>query len=239
MKMNIISIEDSPQDALLLKDTLNSWAAAKDVELSYSFYSSGEEYFSMKNPEYPDIFFLDIQLAKADGLEVARHLRAEGYTGHIIFLTSYKEYVYHGYDVRALNYFIKPVTTEKLTPVMNEVRKQMAGDAFFFREGNRMFQIPFRNILAFHSRLHYVDILTLPPSPEIYCISSPLNALLKYLPEDFIQCHRSYIVNRSRISRLAGNQLTLMDGTVITIGRKYLEAVRRSFCEYTAIFVTR
>lgn len=54
-------------------------------------------------------FFLDIQMGQMNGIEVAKRLRESGYQGIIVFLTAFREYVFRGYEVRALNYLLKPV----------------------------------------------------------------------------------------------------------------------------------
>ncbi|MCD8076754.1 MAG: response regulator [Lachnospiraceae bacterium] len=72
-----------------------------------------------------DIYFLDIQLGDMLGLDIAKDLRSHGYQGVIIFLTVFREYVFHGYEVHAMNYLLKPVKEESLYLCLDEVARNL------------------------------------------------------------------------------------------------------------------
>ena len=66
-----------------------------------------------------------------------------------------------------------------------------------------------------------------------YCISgsitlerNTLSATLDKLPEQFVQCHKSFIVNTDKIKKLA-TQEVLVDQYQIPVGRKYRENLRK------------
>lgn len=56
-----------------------------------------------------DIFFLDIQMNKLTGMDLARWIRKENDTSEIIFVTSLVNYIQEGYTVRAYRYLLKPI----------------------------------------------------------------------------------------------------------------------------------
>nr|SUY21480.1 two-component response regulator [Clostridioides difficile] len=62
---------------------------------------------------YIDIIFLDIELGKSNGVDIAKTIRKHSKDTIIIFVTGFSDYVFHGYDVGALNYILKPYKTEK------------------------------------------------------------------------------------------------------------------------------
>ncbi len=112
MKMKITILEDSVIESERLKNGIRKYGQQYDWDIEIDEYESGEEYFS-KNSEGTTIqasaFFLDIQMGQMNGIEVAKRLRESGYQGIIVFLTAFREYVFRGYEVRALNYLLKPV----------------------------------------------------------------------------------------------------------------------------------
>lgn len=59
------------------------------------------------------ILFLDIELGKSNGVDIAKTIRKHSKDTIIIFVTGFSDYVFHGYDVGALNYILKPYKTEK------------------------------------------------------------------------------------------------------------------------------
>lgn len=66
-----------------------------------------------------------------------------------------------------------------------------------------------------------------------YVFRQSIDYLRQKLPLDlFAQCHRSFVVNLMYVRHLTGNQLTMSDGTVIQIGRKYQSDFMLKFREY-------
>lgn len=235
MNISIVIIEDYEQEAQHLITELSTWSEKKQVNTSISTYTSGEEYFSKTCVHTAAIYFLDIQLSGMNGVNIAKRLRNEGFHGEIIFLTSFKEYILDGYQVHALNYLLKPIKQATLFPCMDEVLTKFIGNNYIFRGKNEIIQIPYHKIMACSSSLHYVDILT---ESGTFTQHTTLSHVLSHLPKEFIQTHRSYIVNMTHIYKIIGNTIILSNGLKVQIGRKYLNDVRTAFLEYSARFDT-
>ena len=233
MKIEIGIIEDQKTELILLTEVLKKWSEDSGHLLETNSFSSGEEYFSLKKKPVVQLFFLDIQLGGMDGVAIAQRLRNENFNGHIIFLTAFREYVFRGYQVRAFNYLLKPIHLKELSSCMNEVVKDLSGNAYIFRSKTQITQIPYIDIITFTSSMHYVDILTATTS---YCQYTTLNNVLGYLPSNFIRCHRCAIVNMAHIYTMSGNQITLSNKLHITIGRSYIPTVQEAFCAYSDRF---
>lgn len=61
-----------------------------------------------------DIVFLDIQIPKINGLELAEILLEQKPYLHIVFITTYDEYAIKAFKLNALDYVLKPVELERL-----------------------------------------------------------------------------------------------------------------------------
>ena len=85
-------------------------------------YSSGEQLLLAENP--PDILFLDIQMPKKNGMEIARELRKKSEKMILIFVTAIQEYVFEAFDVGAFHYLVKPFSEEKFREVIKRAIKQ-------------------------------------------------------------------------------------------------------------------
>lgn len=70
----------------------------------------------------PDLAFLDIQMPGRTGLEVAQAI--EGHT-HVVFVTAYDEYAVQAFDDGAIDYLLKPVTTERLLKCVARLRERI------------------------------------------------------------------------------------------------------------------
>lgn len=237
MKINITILEDSATDAETLKNHIKEYEHLHNCDITIDEYRSGEDFF-MQNPDLQAIdtsaFFLDIQMGKITGLDVAKKLRLEGYKGIIIFLTAFKEYVFHGYNVRALNYLIKPVAVKSVFLCLDEIEKKQRSNAYIYSSKKEIVQIPYSEIISFSSRLHYVDILT--TSGKCYEQISSLANVLKNLPNEFVQTHRSYIVNMAHIYKITGGNIVLSNHMTTQISRSYYKDVIQAFTKYTSRF---
>jgi DNA-binding LytR/AlgR family response regulator len=239
MNITISILEDQPTEAEHLKSILNKWSLQTNCELTISEYFSGEDFFEendITSYQTFSVFFLDIQLKKMNGLDVAKKLRKEGYQGAIIFLTAFREYVFCGYEVHAMNYLLKPVKEEPLFLCLDEIAKNLSSSSYLYRYKQDIISIPYKDILSFSSSLHYIDILTVS---EHFCQYATLNNVLEYLPQEFIRIHKSCIVNMAHIYKISGSTIVLSNHMTAQIGRSYTKSVIASFTAYSTRFDCR
>lgn len=154
----------------------------------------------------------------------------------IVFLTAFREYVFRGYEVRALNYLLKPVKENTLFLCLDEIAKELSNNTYIYRNKQEIVSIPYADILTFSSRLHYVDILTV--DGKCYEQMSTLNKIIVHLPSEFIRTHRSYIVNMAHIYRITSGTIELSNHLTTQIARSYSKDVISAFAKYTTRFDT-
>ena len=106
------------------------------------------------------------------------------------------EIVFQGYEVRAFHYLLKPVSFEPLMRCMDALTKDHSNQCYIFNDYKTTLQIPYNEIICFTSLKHSLDILT---TKDIFKQRSTLNTIAGYLPDCFIRCHRSNIVNMKHI----------------------------------------
>lgn len=68
----------------------------------------------------PDLAFLDIEMPELNGLEVAEAWEGKGPT--VVFVTAYSEHALKAFELSALDYLVKPVSTERLAETVERVR---------------------------------------------------------------------------------------------------------------------
>ena len=73
----------------------------------------------------PDLIFLDVQMPRLDGFEVLRATmgRLPGPVPHVVFVTAYDEFAVKAFEVRALDYLLKPVDEDRLCEALRRVRE--------------------------------------------------------------------------------------------------------------------
>lgn len=222
MKINVGIVEDEKIYKEQLIQILDQWGLETCCEMIYSTATSGEAFLS-KLPKEMDILFLDIQLTKMNGVELAHELRKKQIHCEIVFLTAYREYVFQGYQVRALNYLLKPISYLEIKKCMNFIYERLKVEHYVFRKQQNIYKIPYSDILYFSSSKHYVDIKTMQTT---YRQLEPLKNILTHLPLEFMQCHRTTIVNIHHIQCINGNNITMSDNVILPVSKTYLPSIR-------------
>lgn len=223
--MDIAIIEDEASCCKHLKSILENWSIKHSIMIAVSCYETGKALLSDSFQKYK-LIFLDIDMPKISGMETAKKLRQNAYNGYIIFVTAHNEYVYEGYHVRALDYILKPITQKTLENCLNPVLHELESSAYILRTATSIEKIPYSSILAFATQGHYIEIIT---KQTTYRQKIPLKVLKQLLPEDFVQCHRTLIVNINHVVKLNGKNLHLTNHTVYPISKQYMESIQNAF----------
>lgn len=226
--IQVAVVENEAECARQTEEMIHRWKREQDVycELKVDFFSNGEDFIKSKTDEY-HIAFLDIQLdGKLNGIETAQLLRQSGCDVPLVFLTSYSQYVFTGYEVRALNYIVKPVEFERVAWCMNRIFELEFQGYYIFKEKDNLHKLSYNKILYFQSSLHYIDIFT---KKNAFRQKMSFKKLQMFLPPQFVQCHRTVIVNILKIDYINGREIMMVDGTYLPISSTYLELVRNMY----------
>lgn len=70
----------------------------------------------------PDMAFLDIQMPGLTGLQVAKQVFR---TCKIVFITAYDHYAVQAFDSEAVDYILKPVSSDRFKITMDRLKKQL------------------------------------------------------------------------------------------------------------------
>ena len=187
-----------------------------------------------------DLMFLDIQMPELTGVEFLKTLSQKPL---VIFTTAYKEYAIEGYQLDVVDYLLKPFRFERFLQAVNkaggllkakdsetsppepppsEGKPQHPKDYILVKSDFKVFRIFHRDILYVESMKEYVAYHT--NAGRTLSLGS-LKNLERELPADqFMRVHKSYIVNKGRVSTLEGNRLHVGE-VKIPIGSSYREKV--------------
>lgn len=180
-----------------------------------------------------DMVCLDITM---DGsIEMAERVRSDFSSSYITLIadTNISPIKYIRPSIRAESLMVKPLSDAQIETVLEEAvisymkRLELPDDRRVFVTENKGSKnlISYDRILFFESREKKVFLST---EKEEYGFYDTLDELEIKLDDIFIRCHRSYIVNRERISRveLSAGRIILDDGTEIPMSRSYKKAVK-------------
>lgn len=223
--MNFAIVEDNVSNCQELKQCLKKWEQEHSVDLHIFCYKTGYELLS-DNFQQMNLIFLDINLPDITGIEIAHRLRQDEYPGHIIFLTAFSEFVFEGYHVRALDYLLKPITMAELNRCLSHLDFEISPLCYTLQDGLNLIRIPFSTIIVFATQGHYMDIIT---TEDTYHQRISLKTIKSDLPPDFVQCHRTLIVNINHVTKLDSHSICLINGNVYPVSRPYLKQIQNAF----------
>ncbi len=175
-----------------------------------------------------DLIFLDIQMPELSGIEFLRSL---GTKPMVIFTTAYSEYALEGYQLDVIDYLLKPFGFERFVQAVNKATelkmlKSKAGeradpkekDYLLVKADHKIHKLKFDDILYIQGMREYVAYYT--PSGKILSLVA-LKKLEELLPANkFLRIHKSYIVNKEKVTTLEGNMVHLAD-VKLPIGNLY------------------
>lgn len=181
-----------------LENQIHSFFHSTDTAYSISKFLDGETLLNslIDRKNHFDIIFLDIQMCNINGMDVAKTIRNAGRENvFIIFVTALKEYVFDAFDVRAANYLVKPVETQRLHTSLKRILSDIIPSEskyLILHKGGEMKKIPFCNIMYCEAVNHRVFIYEEKNTHEY---GGKIGDLEKELNDHFFRCHRSFIVN--------------------------------------------
>ena len=232
--MRVAICEDSKLQYEVLKKQVLKWADEREETIDIEGFESGEE-FLFKWPEDCDfdLVLLDINMKGMSGVQLAKEIRKQDKDILIIFITAEVEHALEGYNVSALNYLLKPVKEEalfKCLDISSEKIKENSSNAKYlvFSKGREQIKVNINKIIFISAFDHYVDIHY---DNEIITIKSKIGDMEKVLEfrEEFVRCHRSYIVNINNIVTLTKKSAILKNKIELPVSKSKFEAVSEKF----------
>lgn len=204
---------------------------ALEVEHCVSDFPSAEALeAALHSGERFDLLCLDILMEGESGMEFAQKLRTTDEHTSILFLTGSSEFLKDGYEVRPIQYLLKPVRREELArAIETDLRLNHRAQTVTLRVGTRTAVLPLDEIRYVESRDHG-SVFHLRSNERFLPLS--LSETEASLPrERFCRCHNSFLVNMGHIREVSGRTLHLTDGE-LPIGRKYAAAFQERFVRY-------
>ncbi len=74
----------------------------------------------------PDVVFLDIKMPGLDGFDVAKEVIIFQKPPFIVFATAYDEYAVKAFDIKAIDYILKPFSKERLSKTVQRLKEAKA-----------------------------------------------------------------------------------------------------------------
>ena len=221
-KYTCLIIDDEPLAIKVIQEHLENFS--NHIECIGS-YTKPIEAMPLLNKGAIDLLFLDINMPSVSGIEFLKAIPNKPY---VIFTTAYREYAVDAFDLNALDYLVKPISTGRFLKAMNkflslkQTQLQKPKEFIHIKADKKKYKIPAESILYIESLDNYIKIKTATTS--LICYES-LSVIEKELPEEiFLRIHRSFIININQIDHYTSSYF-MLDDRRFNIGRNYKEHV--------------
>lgn len=227
MILNCIIIDDEP----IARKLLQEYIEETDFLALAGVAENPLKATRLMNDIAVDLIFLDVNMPKMNGFQF---LRSAVNLPMVIMTTAYGQYALDGFEHNVVDYLVKPFSLErfiKATQKALELKKLKAKpdaqiadtpDHFFVKCDGRIERVNYNELLYVEAMANYVTLFTTRKKLVVYLT---IKGIQEKLPAgQFMQVHKSYIVNMGKINHIEGHTLDLGD-TRITIGASFADEV--------------
>jgi two-component system LytT family response regulator len=199
-----------------------------DLEYSGSAFN-GMEALKMLNENSYDIIFLDINMPVISGVELMETQPNRPLT---IVTTAYSDFALSAYQNDAIDYLLKPISFEKFTKAIEKAKTYYSGISLKKEDGVKEKMLSYRingqvkemlldDIVYIESLGNYMKLFISKVNLPIIIYGSLSNITAELNGANFVQVHRSYVVNSNKIKSFTLKTLTMSNGENLPVGRKY------------------
>ena len=197
--------------------------------------ASGEEALHALTGEHYDAVFLDVRMPGLDGVELARVLRRFASPPALIFVSAYESAAVEAFELRALDYLLKPVVAgargggaraDRASRPAEDAPDTLAVDV----PGGGTRLVRRDDVLYLQAHGDYVRVVT---ADGRFLVRGTLGEIeRRWEPHGFHRVHRRFLVNLRRAvevrPQLNGTALLILaDGAELPIARREVAELRR------------
>ncbi|MEA5259348.1 LytTR family DNA-binding domain-containing protein [Arcicella aquatica] len=213
---------DDEQPALEIIDFFCSQIAG--IELLKTFTKSAEARLYLE--EHPvELIFLDINMPAISGIDFFRNIPHEIM---VIFTTAFSEYAVEGFELKAIDYLLKPFTLQRFQQAtqkaidLQQFYLQNQQQYLYFKVDYGLVKVFVSDIIFIEGLDNYLKIHLLNQKPLI--VRMTMKACLENLSNNqFVRVHRSFIVAIKHIQFVRNKMIFISKETTLPLGNSYEE----------------
>lgn len=232
--MKIAICENNHSDMESISNHIKRYCADNRFMVDIHMFKNAESMLEAYPSEKYSIIVLDIIMEGLTGMDAARRIREIDSLCQIIFITSSKDYSLDAYSVDGTAYVLKPVNREKIYKAMDKCRSQLI-------ESSRYITVNTKDLGTINIRLaniYYAEVFD--KIVYIYIGNSKIatsKLTLSQLEEEcggepFLRCHRSYIINMSKVESLSKGQFKMKNGDTVFFPKRAYSEIQLTFGKY-------
>lgn len=250
--IKVMLVEDEQEIRKILKKMIEKQDGFQVVSDCGDFAGAVTDFSKYK----PEVVFMDIDLNGENGLDCAKIMTELNPKVKIIFATAHSEFMANAFEIYAFDYLVKPFNMERVEKTLSKIKdivNESGSNACTETEEieNKVVKVSEQNkdklIIKGKEQLTFIDkkdiimveridgVTLITTADDTFQTSVSLGSIEEKLDsEDFMRCHKSYIINLSMISKIEvyGRwtytvKLKNTSKTVLMTAQKYEEVKQR------------
>lgn len=228
--MRIAIVEDNAQEREQIATLTRQYFEEQRKTCQISLFADGDELLEHYTADW-DLIFLDIQMARLDGMTTAEMIRKLDQDVFLVFVTNMAQCAIKGYSVYALDFLVKPVNCRILKQLLQKAER------FLFARGKKFITLPTQKGMTriSVSDVYYVEVenhvLSVVTAQGVFRLRGTISGVEEMLSGyDFFRCNNCYLVNLSQVSHLEPG-MVVVGGHELAISRprqkKFMEALTK------------
>ena len=158
-----------------------------------------------------DIIFLDINIPSLDGVLLAKNISKFSRKPYIVFITAYKEHAVEAFEIEAFDYILKPYHESRIISMLKKLEithnhekdnlhRNSITNKMNLWKNEKIIVVDLDDIYYCIAKERVTYVFT---KDEEYSVGISITEFYNSLPKDrFFRCHRSYIVNITKIKEI-------------------------------------
>lgn len=181
-----------------------------------------------------DAIFMDIEFEKEEnGIQYVKKIFQKAPLIQLIYVTGYHDrYAQHIFltEANLTGFLMKPLDRKILDQYLDKIcERKKKKKILRFSVRGKEYLVTADSVLYLESKNHRVIIHM---EDNTYSIYDKLSNFDSRLPDCFIQCHKSFLINMNWIRYIEGNEIIFRDGNRVPISKVHQEKVRKSYFSY-------
>lgn len=216
--IRVVIVEDNETEAQVLSAYIEAWRGDHGEETIGCTVYADPVRFLEQGSAAADIVFMDIEMPYMNGMDAAAEFRKRNQEAILIFATWATKYAVRGYAVDAIGYLVKPIRERAFREVFEKAlrlyRKRERGQTVMLKTRAGVANVRTDQIQYIEADAHLLHVYA---ENAVYDVWSAVDKMLESLPEDFVRCHKGYIVNLKHVYTVGKDGLRIMGRSDVTV----------------------
>ena len=209
--IKVMVVEDEEQIRSILGKMIEKNEGCSVVASCGNFAAAISDFIRLR----PEVVFMDIDLGGESGLECAKAITEVDPKVKIVFATAHSEYMANAFEIYAFDYLVKPFDMARISKTLDRIRSMSTGSDAVKELSDKAEGSCEKLIIRGKEEINIVDVddiimiersdgvSRIVTKDEVYLTSQSLTSLEEKLdPEQFIRCHKSYIIRTDAVRKL-------------------------------------